>query len=243
MRAVGEVGIGEDTLVHATLNAEVEHGLLVAVIDACDLGKVALLVIRLHLVDDAGGKVLHSRLGVADHKLLTVHLYLLHLLTVDGYLTVVAYLRTGQALHQFFDGGTFRCAERRSVVYEGVLAERHLRCVGSDGGALEHDSGSLGSDFAETDVLRRVGDVDITIRVVVAHAGDFEDVRALAVHLQGELSTVVCNRTGYVRAVLAKKLHGGLLHLLLRVLVNDRAGQPALLCACRQSRDHKQQNK
>ena len=204
MRAVREVGIGEDTLVHAALNAEVEHGLLVAVVDAGDLGKVALLVIRLHLIDDAGGKVLHRRLGIADHKLLTVHLYLLHLLTVDGYLAVVANLRTGQTLHQFFDGGTFRCAERRSIIYKGVLAERHLRCVGSDGGALEHDSGSLGSDFTETDVLRRIGYADVTIGVVVAHAGDLEDVRALAVHLQGEHSTVVRNRTGYVRAVLVK---------------------------------------
>ena len=204
VRAVGEVGIGEDTLVHAALNAEVEYGLFVAVVNAGDLGKVALLVIRLHLVDDAGGKVLHSRLGVADHKLLTVHLYLLHLLTVDGYLAVVADLRTGETLHEFFDGGTFGCAERRSIIYEGVLAERHLRYVGSDGGALEHDGGRLGSDFAETDVLRRVGDMDITIRVVVAHAGDFEDIRALGVHLQGELSPIVGNGTGYVRAVLTK---------------------------------------
>ena len=46
--------------------------------------------------------------------------------------------------------------------------------------------------------------MDITIRVVVAHAGDFEDIRALGVHLQGELSPIVGNGTGYVRAVLTK---------------------------------------
>ena len=48
--AKSEVGIRENALVHALLNAKVEHRLLVAIVDTRYASEVAALVVRLNLV-------------------------------------------------------------------------------------------------------------------------------------------------------------------------------------------------
>ena len=56
--AYTQVDVGNQALVHTLLHTEVEHGLLLAVIDSGYLREITLLIIRLDLVDDAGRQVL-----------------------------------------------------------------------------------------------------------------------------------------------------------------------------------------
>ena len=74
-------------------------GKTIAVIDACYARLVAFLVVGFDAFYDTRREVFHSRLRVAGKKLFAVDLYLLYLLTVDGYLAIVAYLCSRKTLH------------------------------------------------------------------------------------------------------------------------------------------------
>lgn len=52
-----QVDIGNHTLVHTFLYTEVEHGLFLSIIDTSHLGEIALLVVCLDLIYDAGRQV------------------------------------------------------------------------------------------------------------------------------------------------------------------------------------------
>ena len=114
-RTRSQVGIGHRTAVHAGTQSEVEHGLLVTVVDTRDTGQVALLVVGADTLDDAGRQVLQCCLGIAE--LLVVDLDLRHLLTVDLDVTVVVDLGTRQALHQFLNDGALRRAVGIGIIY------------------------------------------------------------------------------------------------------------------------------
>ena len=122
-----EIDVGYGALAHTRLGTEVEHRLLITVVDTRDPCQVTLLVVSFHLVDDACRDVFHGRLGVAGHKLLTVEHDLLHFLAIDGDLAIVVDLCAGQSLDEFLDGGALRSTVGGTVVYKGVLLERHLQ--------------------------------------------------------------------------------------------------------------------
>ena len=68
-----QVDVGNHTLVHTLLHTEIEHGLLLTIIDTGYFRKVTLLIVSLDFVDDAGRQVLQGSLGIARHKLLAIH--------------------------------------------------------------------------------------------------------------------------------------------------------------------------
>ena len=137
-RSVAHVGVAEESAVHAALQCEVEHGLLVAVVNARHSRQVALVVVCLHLLYDGRGKVFQSRLSVSRHELLAVHLYLLHLLSVDGHLAVVVYLCARQTLYQLFYHRAFRRPVSRRVVHQRVFSHHHPCGMSRHGGSLQH---------------------------------------------------------------------------------------------------------
>ena len=124
--AQAQVEIGHIAVVHAFLDGEVEHGLLVAVVDACDARLVALLVIELQALDDGDRDVLQGSLHVAEHELLAVEQDFLHLFSVDGDVAVFIDLGTRNALDEFLDGRPFRRAVGFWVEDDGVLLHHNL---------------------------------------------------------------------------------------------------------------------
>ena len=108
LRTDTNVIISHETFIHAFLHSEVESGFLITIVDTRDTAQVALLVIHLDALDDRSRQVLHGRLRIAGHKLLTTHLHFLHLFSVDGDLTVVVDLCTRNTLHQFLCHRAFR---------------------------------------------------------------------------------------------------------------------------------------
>ena len=134
----GKVDVGHGALVHSFLDAEVECGFFVAIVDARHARKVALLVIDLDFVDDAGGQVFQSRLGVARHKLAPVNLNFLHLLAVDGNFSVVVDLSPGQTAYQFLHHRPFGSAVGSRVVNKGIFNHHHLQCLRCNGSLFQH---------------------------------------------------------------------------------------------------------
>ena len=56
--ALAQVDVHHGATIHACTDAEVEHGLLVAIVDTCDTGQVALLIVCAYLFNNRGGQVL-----------------------------------------------------------------------------------------------------------------------------------------------------------------------------------------
>ena len=98
--ACGEVDVAKYTLIHAFLHRQVEHGLLLTVVNAGDTGQVTLLVVGLQLIHHIHGEVLQAGLHVAAEELLAIHHQLLHLLTIDLHVTIFIHLGTGEFLDQ-----------------------------------------------------------------------------------------------------------------------------------------------
>ena len=102
-----QVGIHHISFIHTPLDTEVQHGLLLTIVDTTDTGKVTLLVISPHPLNDRRRQVFHCRLRVTRHELLTVNQDFLHFLTIDGHLTSVIHLCARQFTHQFLYDRSF----------------------------------------------------------------------------------------------------------------------------------------
>ena len=98
-----EVDIGHDTLIHASLDAKVEHGLFLTILNARDTGQITLLVIGTDALNDIRGQVLQGCLRITGHELLTVDEDLLHFLAIDLDGSIIAHLSTREAFHEFLD--------------------------------------------------------------------------------------------------------------------------------------------
>ena len=194
LRAAGKVEIGHISSVHAFLDAEVEHGLLLSVFDAGDACLVALLVVELQVLDDAHGDVLQGSLHVAEHELLAVEQYLLHLLAVDGDVAILVYFCTGNTLDEFLDGRALRRAEGLGVIHDGVLSHDDLCGPSGDDGLFQHGGFRLQEQAAQ--VLTLVASQrHLALQRLVAHGRDAEAERAGAWGLHVEVSLLVAHRS------------------------------------------------
>ena len=153
MRTSCEVDIEHRPSVHTPSDAEVEYRLLLAVLDAAHPTEVALHVVGIHAFHDRGRQVLHRRLRIARHELLAVDEDFLHLLAVDGNLSVVAHLCTRQLSYQFLHHRAFRCTEGVGIIDERVFLQHHLRGMGSDGRPFQHDRIGRQLDGSQRHVL------------------------------------------------------------------------------------------
>ena len=193
LRTCSQVGIGHHTFVHASLDAEVEHRLLLTVVNTADTGQITLLVVGLDAVDDVRRQVLHGSLRVARHELLTVDQNLLHLLTIDLDGTVVAHLGTRQTTHQLLDDRTFWRTESSSIIYKGIGLQGHLGGLTSNRSTFQHDGVGLHGDGAHGDVL--VSDADALRVGLETHAGHLEDIITCLRRLHGEFAIHIGQRT------------------------------------------------
>ena len=208
-RTCRQIGVEHEAFVHTTLDAEVEHRLLLTIIDATYTRQVTLLVVGLHPLNDRGRQILHSRLGVTRHELLTIDHDFLYLLTIDSNLTIVIDLSTRQTLHQLFDHRTLGGAVCRGVIYEGVGLQRYLGSLSGHGGTLQHDGIGLHGQLAHRQVL--VGTYRHTLGIrLETHTGNLKDILACSRSLHMETSLQVGQRTSHKRAVRLQQSDTGL---------------------------------
>ena len=176
--SVREVGVRQQSFVHAFLYSEVEHGLFLAVVDARHPGEVALLVVRFHLLYYRGRQVFQSGLGVSHHKLLAVYENLLYLLAVDCYVSVVVNLGSRQSFYQLFDHRPLGSPVGRSVVDKRVFACGHLQGAAGHGGPLQHYGVGFHAYRAQRHVLS-AADGDVLVVSLEAYARHLQYVLAV----------------------------------------------------------------
>ena len=119
--AAGDVA--EDTVHHALLHGEVDDGLVIAVVDAGELGLLGLLLHDLHLLDHLRGKVLGSELGIVQEEGLAVDGDLRDGLAVRGDGTVVIDLDARELLEEVDEHVGIRGLERGGVVLDRILLD------------------------------------------------------------------------------------------------------------------------
>ena len=197
----GQVEVGHVAAVHTFLNSKVEHGLLIAVLNAGDAGLVALLVVELHVLDDVHGQVLQRRLDVAEHELLAVEQNLLHLLAVHGDVAVLVDLGARHALDQLLDGRALGRSVGFGVEHQRVLAHNDLGCTPRHHGLLQHHG--LGRHHEVTEVVVAVvAQRHLALNRLKAHRRNLQPINSVRRGLDSEVTAQVGHRTTHKRTVL-----------------------------------------
>ena len=113
--------VTKPSLHHTWLHREVDHSLLLSVIDAGEHSLVGLLLHHLHLLDELGRNILRSKLRIVEEEGLSIDSDLLDGLTVccDG--TVRLHLHTWEFLEEFLEHIVVRSLERRCVIFDCIL--------------------------------------------------------------------------------------------------------------------------
>ena len=200
------IDVGHEPFVHARFDAEVEHGLLIPVVNAGDTGQVALLVISLHLINNGSRDVLHGRLRVSGHELFAVDKNLLYLFAVDRDLSIIVDLCTGQSLDELLDGGAFGGAVRAGVVDEGVFFQYDLLCLCRHRGFFEHEGVSGKENGAELYVGILL-DGYRPCEGLVADAGDLQDELSVGRSFDRELTVIAGGGSRDEGRVVLQQLH------------------------------------
>ena len=211
-----QVDIGHCTTIHSGTKSEVEHRRLVTVVNTGDTCQVALLIVCSDSFDDVGGQVLQGCLHIS--KVFLVDLDLLHLLTVDGDVTVVIDLGSRQTLHQLLHHRTLGSAEGIGVVNQRVALRLHLSHMSRCGDAFQHHSIATHRYRPHCEVAA-LGNLDIPGECGIAHAGKLQDVSSVSGGGNRESAVHVGNGSFYKCAVCLQQLHSYLNHCFFGVSV------------------------
>ena len=223
MCAVGPIHVAKPPAALVLLHLEVEHRLLLAVVDACDARQVRLAVVGFHLLHDVGWQVLEDEFLVVVEKLLAIDENLLHLLAVVGNLAIVVDDDARQLLEQLLNHGAGGKREGGGVIYHGVLNDGHLRQQTCDDSLL-HERGIL----AQEDVLHLLVaatplEVEGKRLRLVAHEAHLQRVAPGGHTRQHELPVGRRLPTRHKAARGVVELHGGSRQAVERLRVIDRA--------------------
>ena len=205
---------------HALFETEVQHRCFLIVLNTCDTGEVTLLVVGLHLVHNRCRQILHGRLRVARHELLSVHLHLTHLLTVDGHRTVVAHLSTWQFLHQFLHHGALWRTIGCSIIDSRVLYDCHAHSLSRNGRILQHDGIRAYHHLSEIHI-GRILQRHIFLFPLITHAGEPHHVASVLFHFQHKRPVVTRQSPRHESRILFRKqLNSNLRHRFFCVAVH-----------------------
>ena len=211
-----QIDIGHKTMVHTFLNTEVEHRLLLTILNTRDTGEVALLVVGTDALNDVRGQVLQGRLCIAGHKLLTIDENLLDLLAIDLDGSIVADLSTRETLDKFLDHRSLGRAIRARVIHKGISLERHLRGMSRDSGTLQHDGIGFEGDGACPIVLT-ILEGDLLRIGFESHIRNLQGITALTRGVDGEAAIGVGHCIGHyllTREQCRCRLYHGFLSIL-----------------------------
>ena len=151
--SVAGIGIGEEAVSHALLHLQVEHSLLLAVINACNARKIALLVIELDLVDSIHRDILECHILVCAEEVLSFHKYAVDRLAVKLYGTVILNCHSRVLLYEFFEHRALCHAESRGVIHQCISRSRNGRNFGNHQSFIEQLGILLDCDFTKFEDL------------------------------------------------------------------------------------------
>ena len=209
-----QVDVCQESFVHSLLDTEVQHCLFLTIINASHPCEVTLFVIGLHLLYNRSRKILQRCLCVACHEFLTVHHYLLYLLTIDGNLSAIINLCSRQAFHEFLYHRTFWCSVGSSIINEGILLYHHLCCNTIGNNLLQQYSISFHIHFSEGKVIV-VADSDVSRHCLVTDDTHLEDILAIFWGFDRKISIHIADSSCYVSRVYLQQLDSYLHNALL----------------------------
>ena len=159
--------IGHEAAHSAANDGEVEDSLLLAVIDAGELGLVGFLLDDLDLLDELGRDVLGGNLRVVHEEGLAFHIHLGDGLAVYNDGAVVIDLDAGELLQKVLEDVVLSGLEGACIVFDGIFLDRNGGAHVGDAGGLEHFTVELELHFADGDVLAL--DDDFLFKLDIAH--------------------------------------------------------------------------
>ena len=215
--AATQVEVGHVAAVHTFLNREVEHGFLLAILDTSDTRLIALLIVELHVLDDAHGDILECRLDIAQHKLLTIQQNLLNLLTVDGDVAILIYLGTRNTLDELLDRRALGSTVGLRVIQDGILFNDDLCGTTGDNSLLQHDTLGFHEQVAQI-LISVTTQRYLAFDGLVAYRRDFNAIGATGWGGKIKITSLVTNGAAYKSAVGGgKQLDGSLYHRFLQL--------------------------
>ena len=233
-----EVSITKKSLVHAWLDTKVEDSTFITIVNTSHTSHIRLLIISPYLLNDRCREVLQGSLGITCHKLLTINLDLLYLLTIDGDLTIFINLCTWQTLYEFLNNRTLWSAIGSSIIYKGIFLYNKLLSHALSHNFLQHHGISSHIDVAESHVLRLCHG-NVTIHIGIANVGHSQNVLSVLWGCYLE-STVLCRcSTSNKRGVSLEQLDCCLHKRLFCLFVEDCAAYHTILCHCTTAYEHK----
>ena len=205
-----QVEVSHVPAVHTLLDGEIEHRLLLSVLNTRDASLVALLIVELHVLDDGDRQVLQRRLHITEHELLTVEQDLLHLLAIHGDITILIHLSTRHTFDELLNGRAFRCTEGIRVIHQRVFLHHHLRSLCCDNGLFQHHALRRHPQTAQFLVLV-TPQCHLTLDGLVTYGGNLQTVGTVRWCLDREITLVVTHRSTHEGTVVgSKQLHRGL---------------------------------
>ena len=130
--------VSEDAVHHAALDAEVDDGLVVTVVNAGELGLLALFLHHLHFLDKLGGDVLGSQLRVVHEEGLAVNHDFVDGFSVGGDIAALVHFHAGKLLQEVFQHVVVGDLEGRGIVLHGVLLDDDGITHGADRCGVQH---------------------------------------------------------------------------------------------------------
>ena len=230
LRTVGHVGVRDPRLVQGALGGQVEHGGLLAVVDARLFGIFALLVIGLDLADELRRQVFHGHLGVALEEVLAIDEKLRHGLSVPLDCAVVLHLDARQLLDERFDGRAFGRAVGRGVKDGGVFLLLHACGGGLHDGGPQFHLGAAQGDASQVERVAAFGrQLEQHVLCAEAHVAHAQVEASAVVGLDAKLAFGVGCGAGHQHGVVFHEAHRGIHDGLARFFVDHVSAQQVLL--------------
>ena len=205
-----QVEVGHVPVVHTLLDGEVEHRLLLPVLNTRDASLITLLIVELYVLDDGDRQVLQRRLHITEHKLLTIEQDLLHLLAIHGDITILIHLSTRHTFDELLNGRAFRCTEGIRIIYQRILFHHHLRSLCCDNGLFQHHALRRHPQTAQFLVLV-TSQCHLALDGLVTYGGNLQTVSPVRWCLDREITLVVTHRSTHEGTIVdGKQLHRGL---------------------------------
>ena len=186
-----DIGIHHHTFVHTGLDTEVEHRLLLTIVDTADARQIALLIIGFDTIDNVCGQILDGSLRVASHEFLTVDEDFLDFLTVDLDRAIVADLCTRQTLDEFLYHRTLWRTEGICVIYKCVGFQSYFRSMGRHSSTFQHNGIGFQGNRTHRMILA-LRNRNLLRVVLKTNEGNLQGISSIARRLNREGALCVC---------------------------------------------------
>ena len=208
-------------MIHTFLDGEIKHGLLLAILNACDTGLITLLVIELHILDNGNGQVLDGRLDITQHKLSTVEQDFLDFFSIDSDISILINFGSRHTFNQLLNRGTLGRTNGFGVKDQRILSSDDLSRTSCDHCFFQQDT--FRSEQQSSQLLILIAtEGHLTFQHLITYRCDAQFIRTIRGSLNTKDTPDITHGTTDKRTVRCRKqLNGSLYHRFLKVCIQQ----------------------